>query len=446
MRNKHPFLQKVSAFIVRHDLLSLQGKYLVALSGGADSMALLKSLFMLHYNVEAVHCNFHLRGEESDRDEAFCRQQCEELGVRLHVAHFATEEYATAHQVSIEMAARDLRYDYFERLRVDIGADDVVVAHHRDDSVETVLINLIRGTGLHGLRGISPRRQHIIRPLLCVGRKEILGFLHDQGMTYVTDSTNLKDDIIRNKIRLDILPLMEEINPSVTDAIASTAERLRSAAEIFDQAVADRIARAEICSDGLDGGIYSLDQVTEEYTLFHILSPYGFSPSMIEDVFKASRNARTGMVFRSDSHELLFDRGKMIIQRILPEVKPYKIPETGTYCLANKCRLRIGPVALEKVVFSRENQDTVFVDAAKVSFPLTLRTVRPGDRIHPLGMHGSRLVSDILTDLKMNLFDKRRQLVIEDGQGEIIWLVGQRYNRHFRISPETEKALRIDFE
>ena len=181
---------KVERYVEKHKLLKPSELYLVALSGGADSVALLLLLKNAHFNVHAAHCNFRLRGEESDRDEAFCVELCQRLGVELHRAHFDTREYAELHKVSIEMAARELRYKWFEQLRQDIGAAGICVAHHRDDSVETVLLNLVRGTGLRGLTGIQPRNGNILRPLLCVSRAEIEVFLAEKGQKYVTDSTN----------------------------------------------------------------------------------------------------------------------------------------------------------------------------------------------------------------------------------------------------------------
>ncbi len=226
MPQKNDFLTKVITFSDAHQLLEHQGKYLVALSGGADSVALLIAMHELGFNVEGIHCNFHLRGEESDRDENFCQSLCERLGIRLHIAHFATKEYAESHKISIEMAARFLRYDYFEKLRKDVGAADIAVAHHRDDSVETVILNLIRGTGIHGLTGIVPRRGHIVRPLLAVGREEIEAFLASRQQPYITDSSNLTDDVMRNKIRHHIVPAMLEASPSATDAILLTRQWL----------------------------------------------------------------------------------------------------------------------------------------------------------------------------------------------------------------------------
>ena len=201
--------KKVADFIGKHGLLSREGLHLVALSGGADSVALLLILKDLGYRIEAAHCNFHLRGEESNRDEAFVKKLCQEQNIPLHLIHFDTKEYADLHQVSIEMAARDLRYGYFRQLRKDIGAEKVCVAHHRDDAVETLLMNLMRGSGVHGLTGIRACNGEIVRPLLDVSRQEIETYLHSIGQDYVMDSTNLVDDVVRNKIRLNVLPLLE---------------------------------------------------------------------------------------------------------------------------------------------------------------------------------------------------------------------------------------------
>lgn len=198
--------KRVAAYIQKEGLLSRDGLHIVALSGGADSVALLLILHRLGYRIEAAHCNFHLRGEESNRDEAFVKSLCHEYRIPLHLIHFDTDIYASLHQVSIEMAARELRYRYFEQLCQDIGAETVCVAHHRDDAVETLLMNLLRGSGIHGLTGIRPKNGHIVRPLLCLSRHEVETFLQKTGQQYVNDSTNFVDDVVRNKVRLNVLP------------------------------------------------------------------------------------------------------------------------------------------------------------------------------------------------------------------------------------------------
>ena len=220
--------ERVAQYINQKRLFMPTDKVIIALSGGADSVALLCLLQTLGYNCEAAHCNFHLRGKESDRDEAFVCQLCAKRQVPLHIVHFNTVRTAEERHISIEMAARELRYEWFEEIRRKSGANVIAVAHHRDDSVETLLLNLIRGTGINGLRGIRPKNGHIVRPLLCLDRKEIINYLNRTGQDYVTDSTNLQDEYTRNKIRLNLLPMMQEINPSVKESILNTAEHLAS--------------------------------------------------------------------------------------------------------------------------------------------------------------------------------------------------------------------------
>jgi len=437
---------KIKDFIERHRLLSPDKKQLVAVSGGADSVALLLLLQQLGYTLEAVHCNFHLRGDESNRDEDFVRQLCEKLNIVLHLIHFDTKTYAETHQVSLEMAARALRYRYFEQLRQDIGAENVCVAHHRDDAVETLLMNLLRGTGIHGLTGIRPRNGHIVRPLLDVSRQEIEDFLDSIGQPYVTDSTNLVDDVVRNKLRLNVLPLLKAINPRASENIYKTACRMSEAERVFDATMES--AKMRVCPLGLpdsqhDGSIdmTALQQEpSPEYLLFELLSPLGFSPDSIEQI-AAHLDSPTGREYQSDSHELLVDRGQLLVQKRQPLPPVLRVPETGVYQYATG-KLRVEQT--NDVEISRDAA-VATLDAALVTFPLTVRPVRDGDRFHPFGMTGSRLVSDYLTDRKVNLFDKRRQLVVTDASDTILWLVGRRTDHRFRITDDTSSMLRLSF-
>ena len=241
----------VRSYIERNRLLSDDDRrpVLVGLSGGADSVALLSVLVRLGYACVALHCDFHLRGEESERDAAFARTFAESLGVPFYQTDFDTVAYAREHHLSIEMAARALRYAWFEELRERLGAQAIAVAHHRDDSVETVVMNLIRGTGIRGLTGIRPRNGFVVRPLLCVSRADIVAWLENQGIRYVTDSTNLSDAYTRNFIRLNVLPLLERINPSVREAIARSAEHLSAVASVYAYEIA-RAREEVIVSEG----------------------------------------------------------------------------------------------------------------------------------------------------------------------------------------------------
>ena len=433
-------MRKTIAKLDCKHLLRKEGKYLVALSGGADSVFLTHVLHRLGYAIDAAHCNFHLRGEESDRDEAFCKNLCERLGIALHIVHFDTKTYADLHKVSIEMAARDLRYNYFEQLRKDIGADGICVAHHMEDSVETILLNIIRGTGLNGLTGISPRNGYILRPMLNVTRKEIELYLDACGEEYVTDSTNLEAVALRNKIRLEVMPLLKIINPSVCEDIAKMSVRLTEASKVMDAAMQNAANR--VCNDNIIDTGKLLNEVSPEMVLFHILSPYGFQPAQIENISSSLTCLKTGSTWKSDSHELLFNRGSLIIEKINnPETREYKIPETGTYNLGDGLRISVKMVDVDDNFVVPKTSNTVAVDAEKVRFPLTIRRAANGDRFIPFGMKGSKLVSDYLTDKKKTLFEKRQQRVITDAEGRVVWLIGERTDNRFRITGQSKKAV-----
>lgn len=455
------FVDRVRRFASVHELFVYGGKYIVALSGGADSVSLLFVLKHLEHelgiSVEAAHCNFHLRGAESVRDEEFCKQLCERLSVPLHLIHFDTQAYADLHRVSIEMAARDLRYGYFENLRRDIEAQDICVAHHRDDSVETVLLNLVRGTGLRGLRGIQPRNGNIIRPLLSLSREDIVQYLGALGESYVIDSTNLHNDVKRNKIRLDVMPLLRELNPSVSQSIFESSLRVGEALKVFDEAMKRSIADVTATSPShhltispphhLVISVERLkQQPSPEYTLHEILSSYGFTSAQIEQIYGSLDTCSAGKIIASDSHELAFDRGSLLVQprtNVADTARSMRIPETGTYVFSDSLKIKVAAEDCGDDYVPSRAADCVCLDASDIKFPLTLRHIEQGDRFIPFGMNGMKLVSDYLTDRKKNVFEKRAQLVVTDAQQRIVWLVGERTDNRFRITPHTQQALRL---
>lgn len=437
-------LKKIAHFIASNNLLVKEKKYLIALSGGADSVCLLLVLDKLGYNLEAVHCNFNLRGDESSRDEQFCIELCKKRNIKIHLAHFDTNSYALLHKISIEMAARNLRYSFFENLRHDVGADGICVAHHQNDCAETLIMNLIRGTGIKGLAGIMPKRDSIIRPLLCVSRDEIEDFLTKESQDYVTDSTNLDDFCVRNSIRLNIIPMMEKINPSVVQNIVRTAMRMNEANKVFNESIE---ASSSKVSDLIDGSLY-IDiralkkEPSPEYTLFNILKNYRFNPEQIESI-GYNLDFPTGTRFLSDTHQLVFDREKMIVTKIENNRISLKIPEHGKYIINDVKSIRIEKVIVNKEFNISKDNFTATLDSANVKFPLLLRNVENGDRFFPFGMKGSKLVSKYMTDKRFSLIDKQKQMVIEDASGNIIWLVGERTDERFKITNKTTYALVI---
>ena len=444
--------QKISDFISKHSLLSHDGLHLVALSGGADSVALLRILRDLDYKIEAAHCNFHLRGAESDRDEAFVRQLCDSLGIKLHLIHFDTETYASVHQVSIEMAARELRYGYFRSLCKDIGAETVCVAHHRDDAVETFLMNLLRGSGIHGLTGIRPKNGPIVRPLLCVGRQDILDYLHSIGQDYVTDSTNLESIVLRNKLRLQVLPLLKQLNPKAVENIDKTANYLREAEKVYNAYFAGNPDRgqvpvrnnpAQMADRYLSPVRIPLDEILKqpsaECFLHEWLSPYGFNASQIAQILD-DLTGESGREFLSATHTLLIDRSQLVLEPKQAEIKPLRIPEAGNYRFSPEI---LFSVKLTDDISISKSEECATLDAANIQFPLTVRQVASGDAFCPFGMEGRKLVSDFLTDRKISLLEKRRQLVVTAANGDIIWLVGQRTDHRYRITASTRQVLSI---
>ncbi len=432
-------LHRVRAFIGQQRLLSPDGRYLVAVSGGADSVCLLLMLLQMGYEVEAVHCNFKLRGDESQRDEDFVKGLCQRLGVKLHLTHFDTREYAAMRRISIEMAARQLRYAYFEQLRRDIDAADICVAHHQDDAVETFLMNLIRGTGIHGLTGIKPRNGHIVRPLLCLSRQDILLWLDEQHQTFVTDSSNMVADIVRNKLRLNVIPQLLDITPAASSSILTTARHLQEAEKVYQQAVSQALDRL-LADDAVDIS-QLLAEPSPEAILYHWLAPYGFSSDMIEAISQRLPEAQGGRSWMSASHMLAISQGRLMLTTIPQERPTMRIPEPGTYVYdEGQERFRI---TIEQGIHIKRDSHFACLDASRVTFPLTLRPIRQGDRFQPFGMKGTKLVSDYLADQKVAPADRRRQLVLTDCNCDIIWLVDRRPDGRFTVSGDTVSTLLI---
>ncbi len=413
---------KVKQLIERHNLLQSDSKTLVALSGGADSVALLRVLLELGYDCEAAHCNFHLRGDESDRDESFVISLCQELLVPLHIQHFNTKEYAEEKGISIEMAAREQRYKWFEELRRKTDCQSVAVAHHQDDNVETLLMNLIRGTGIKGLLGIRPKNLNIIRPLLCVNRKEIIDYLQDLNQAYVTDSTNLQTDYTRNKIRLELLPLLESINPSVKQSLLQTINNLNETYPIYKMGVDAGLARI---TDKLGIDINKLlEEPSPQCLLYEAVAPWGFNASQVSDMMEALQG-QPGKVFNADNWCIVKDRTHLIIE---PK-------ETPT------------PPELEMEEFHRkynfvipDDNNIACFDADKLEGSFSIRRCQTGDKFIPLGMKGQKLVSDFLTNLKKNIIQKSNQYVLccDD---EIIWVIGERIDNRFKITKNTKRVI-----
>lgn len=463
-------LKRIKQYIESENLLDKNKMHLVALSGGADSVCLLLTLKRLGYKLHATHCNFRLRGEESNRDESFCEELCKQEEIPFHRVHFDTKAYASLHHVSIEMAARELRYNYFEQLRKAIDAADILVAHHKDDSVETFLMNVMKGTGIHGTQGIRPRNGHIVRPLLCIRRHEIENWLEEIKQPYITDSSNLENDVIRNKIRLDLIPAMKAIFPTVIDNLSNTIKRLNESVKVFDFQIEKSVKEVTHDVSSIHGGIYiEIDlfalrsQPSPEYTLFTILTRYGFTPLQIENIAKALDNT-VGKRWFSQDYQLVSDRNKLILtDNIDLHNDTFRIPEYGTYIIKESVnsvgnetshqdsiisvteKLSINKIEIDDRFCISKESDCINLDADKLKFPLIMRRIKDGDRFIPFGMKGNKLVSDFLTDRKRSIIEKESAWVLTDADSNIVWLVNERPDNRYCVTPETINCAEIRY-
>lgn len=418
---------------MQHDYTPDKTTLLCGLSGGADSVALVLVLKELGYDVVALHCNFQLRGEESERDEQFVRAFCETHNVKLHTVRFDTRSEAQERGESIEMAARRLRYDWFEEMADEMGGN-ICVAHHADDNVETMLLNLIRGAGLHGLSGMRFENDWgILRPLLTTTRAEIIEYLRQRGQDYVTDSTNTDTHYRRNKVRHELLPLLREMNPSIDRTLTETMFRLRQTEEFVDFA-----------------------DSSETYRTRRDLMSYGFSMTQIMQM----EDAREG-AFVITTHHPKYPGREVMLTRHQGELEvgllPLPIPPTP---LLNNdiTRLKGYSTSFDNAdleflarrmsvdgIVSLRDRYQIYLDVRALKGRLYVRQLQKGDRFQPFGMKGTKLVSDYLTDRKRSRIDKLTTLVVCDDNG-ILWLVGETIDQRAAVSKTTTEvvAIRVD--
>ncbi|MDD2797046.1 MAG: tRNA lysidine(34) synthetase TilS [Bacteroidales bacterium] len=431
---------KINQFISKHQLLTNAAKVIVGVSGGADSVALLHFLWNAGYACVAAHCNFQLREEESNRDEQFVREFCKKWNIPLEVIAFDTKQVATQRKISIEMAARDLRYEWFEELRIKHEAESIAVAHHRDDNVETFLLNVIRGTGIRGLSGMAPKNGNIVRPFLDVDREEIDAYLAINSLNFVDDSSNFETIYLRNKIRLELLPWMEKINPSVKDAINRTSKNLNDVEQIYlSEIETQRHQLIREKEDAIHISIPKLKGFAQTSTLlFELLQPYGFNRIVCDDIFE-SLDGISGKKFFSPNFVLVKDREELIIKQISKsEGEEYFISAEKTN-IDSPISLKLNHVSLNDFTLTK-SKDFAYFDAEKVKFPLSLRHWEEGDWFIPFGMKGKQKVSDYFSDHKFNLHQKEAiWLLCSDTN--IIWIVGERSDNRFRIDENTTEVL-----
>ncbi len=429
-------LERFRQYAAEQHLFPDGAEVLLAVSGGRDSVALLDIVHRCGIPFSVAHCNFHLRPGECDRDQRFVQALAERMGVRLFTVDFDTAAHAAAHGLSIEEAARELRYGWFADLCREHGFTCLATAHHRDDSIETFFLNLFRGTGIAGLHGIRPCSKFgnmtVVRPLLCFSRAEIDGYVAGRGLEYVEDSTNAALDARRNRIRLQLMPLLRELYPSVDSTMEANIARLADAGRMVETYVAElrgrllkpyssRLATMPVPIQAIEvAEIQSL--VPQRTLLFELLKPFGFNASMVDDILDSL--GQGGRQFISPTHVAELHRGHLLLAPRV-EVVPHTVK-----------------TSVEPVGSARKGGECF--DADLVRQPITVRPWHEGDRFCPLGMEGSRLVSDFLKDNGLSLIERRHVHLMVDASDRPLWVIGLRIDHRFRLTSNTLHVLRAE--
>ena len=427
-------------------LTSSQGRrsgFLLALSGGADSMTmahlLLHSPLVRGLPVVAAHANFSLRGAESDADEALVREWARDNGLPLRLKRFDTQGYAASHGCSIEMAARILRYDWFRALLEEEKLGYALTAHHLNDNAETLLLHLVRGTGLRGLSGIPPVNGPFIRPMLGFSREEIREYARTQGIPYREDASNTDCRFARNRIRCEVLPQLQRINPSLLQTLERSMHHFAQAQAVLDeglQAVEERLCRREGGRLRIDAAAL-LAEPHSEYWLYRLLEPFGFNGSQLSDLYGMLEEGKSGRRLFSATHQALTGRASLT-------VSPLAEPADGEAISRVEIRVAPRPEGFDPAALP---EGTLVADADRLTLPLTLRRWQPGDRFRPFGMRGFRKLSDFFADRKMDCLEKERQVVVTTADPEtgerIVCIAGLRLDDRVRVTEATQTLVFI---
>jgi tRNA(Ile)-lysidine synthase len=418
-------------------------RLLVAVSGGADSMALLELLVQCGLDVVVAHCNFHLRNEESDGDEHFVHDYCAKLQLPLHVKSFNTHDYAKEKGISIEMAARELRYEWFNGLAEEQNCKYIATGHHADDSIETFFLNLTRGTGIRGLTGIMPVSGNVIRPLLFASRHDVEHYCATHGIGYRTDSSNADTQFYRNRIRHEVIPALRKLNPSLQATMLQNMKRLRDLEALLDAEV--ERTRLEIVAEE-DGKVLIPIRLLKEHpfqeaVVFELMRPFGFNQTVVANIIE-SLNGIPGRQFFSSTHRLIRDRYNLI-------VSPREESEDGLFFIEGEDSHIDFPFQASINVMERtpdyefsKEPEVMHFDADLVDFPLTLRHWRDGDQFMPLGMNHFKKLSDFFIDEKFSLLQKESAWLILSGD-DIIAIAGCRIDNRYKITSKTKTVLEI---
>lgn len=430
--------------IEQHQLLPPCTRVLLAVSGGADSSVMLHLFQRLGADVVVAHCNFHLRGEESDADEAFVRHTCQAAGIELRVAQFDTLRHARASGQSLEMAARELRYSFFDQVAGELDCQRIAVAHNLDDQAETLLLNLLRGTGIRGLAAMRPLSGRIIRPLLFAPRADIVRYAQLHSIAYRTDSTNAQTEYKRNKLRHCVMPLLRQLNPSASQSMAATAWRVQQALALLDaqlEGIAQRALSALPNSElRIDIGALPQGEAARLFVV-EVLMERGLPSGPAEQAANLI-DAPTGRRVEARGWSVYRDRQHLVLVPDSPCANEVLLDDGCSELLAplhlHLRRMEVLDGPLERL------PHVALLDYGKLRFPLCLRSWQAGDRFVPFGMRGHKKLSDFLTDQKLPAHLKRQAKVLLSANGDVVWVVGHRIDARYALGPTTQSVLRVE--
>ena len=432
-------LAQFTTYIKKNALFAKEDKILLAVSGGKDSVLMVQLFKLAGYQFSIAHCNFNLRGEEAQRDEAFVKLLAASLAVPFHVVHFDTKAYAEKHQISTQMAARDLRYAWFEEVRQAEKYDCIALAHHQNDSIETLLLNLTRGTGISGMHGILPKRGKLVRPLLFLSRVEIDHLIEEHAISFVEDSSNGSTKYARNKIRLQVIPQLREINPNLEHTFAQNIARFAETEEVLQQVIAQ--TRASLIKEQGEEVYLSIEKIKalqpQKLLFFELLAPYHFTSTVVDEILNALAK-QSGISFYSHSHRATINREEVIIS-ILPKQQDQLVLMHPTDTSISIGGQIISLLYTDSAVIEN-NPNKAFVDLDKLIFPLVFRFRQDGDKFMPLGMKQYKKLSDFLIDEKVPLPKKEKVPLLLNGNGEMIWVAGLRQDNRYKVSTTTKKV------
>lgn len=427
-------------FIEQNSLFEPHSKILAAVSGGMDSVLMARLLKAAGLNFGIAHCNFQLRADEAIADQQFVKQLALQLGVPFHTINFDTQKHAADRKISIQMAARELRYQWFSEISHSAGYNTIALAHHQNDTIETILLNLTRGTGIAGLHGIRPKNGMLVRPLLFLKRDEIQDIVNTNSIAYVEDSSNSSAKYARNKIRLEVIPKLKELNPALERTFEYNLKRFRGLEVLLEQRLA-QLKRELLISYGDDIHL-PIDKVKQlvpqNLLLFGLLQEYGFHETTIDDII-SSLDKHSGRVFESSGFILLLDRENLILTKRQAQLSgPVMISEDQHEIHYNNYRLNI--LHDDSPLIIKDNPMAVAIDTDLLVYPLTLRSWQQSDHFHPLGMKTGQKLSDFFIHQKIPLHLKITIPLLVNGNGDIVWIGGYRPDERYKVSRKTKKV------